>query len=334
MNILLTAPYNKIAIEDLQQIMDAKVHYHSWKPHGRAFNPDEIIQLLKDTKADAYIAEHDVVSKEVIAAFPHLEFIGICRGTPSNVDLEAASARHVPVFHTPARNAQAVAEMFIANVITLMRNTLPAIDWLESESWKEGAHDSYLQFKGNELAGKTIGIVGFGAIGQLIAKLVENFPCKILFYDPFVEDTFEYATSVSLEDIFAKSDIVSIHLPANKKTEGMINGELIGKMHEEAIFVNTSRAMVVDRQSLLKALEEKKIRGAVLDVFNNEPPDEIDYKLIHLPQVLATPHIAGATHEVEDHHAKIMNDNLKNWFVLHQGGKSSVANRKAILDPA
>jgi D-3-phosphoglycerate dehydrogenase len=133
-----------------------------------------------------------------------------------------------------------------------------------------------------------------------------------------------------LEDVFAKSDIVSIHLPVNEQTKGMIGESLLKRMKKEAIFVNTSRASVVKREALLEVLLNKGIRGAVLDVFDAEPPDELDYKLIHLPQVLATPHIAGATHEVEDHHANIMNNNLLNWYVKDKKEECYVANREDV----
>lgn len=313
MKILITAPYREEEREMLKKAL-GDIVYRSWKPNGRAYNEKELIDLLSETKADALITEHDHVTANVIESFSHLEFIGVCRGTPSNVDIQAASKNNIPVFYTPARNAQAVAEMFFANVITLMRNTLPAIKWLESHSWKAGAHDSYLQFKGNELAGKTIGMVGFGAIGHRIAEMAEPYPCHINYYDPFVNEVYNNAVPVSLKRVFTHSDIVSIHLPANEKTREMINAELIDLMKKEAIFVNTSRAMVVERTALVNALEENKIRGAVLDVFDSEPPDDVDYKLIHMDQVIATPHIAGATHEVENHHSQIMNRNVLNWY--------------------
>lgn len=169
MNILVTAPYNEQERNVLEKAF-GRIIYRSWKPKRRAYNEDELINLLNESKADALVTEHDSVTKKVITTFSELKFIGVCRGTPSNVDLEAASCYRIPVFHTPARNAQAVAEMFLANVITLMRNTLPAIEWLEGESWKAGAHDSYLQFKGNELAGKTIGIVGLGQLAVVLQK--------------------------------------------------------------------------------------------------------------------------------------------------------------------
>jgi D-3-phosphoglycerate dehydrogenase len=329
MRILITAPYNEAGQRVLEETF-GDIVYKPWKPHGRAYNEEELIALLEETKAEALVTEHDHVNARVIDTYTDLQFIGVCRGTPSNVSLETASQKGIPVFYTPARNAQAVAEMFIANVITLMRNTMAAIQWLEEEKWEKGAHTSYLQFKGNELAGKTIGIVGFGAIGQLIAKLVENFPCEICYYDPYFTSENSDYRKTTLEDVFESSDIVSIHLPENKSTRGMIDEKLFSKMKNDAIFVNTARASVVKREDLLEVLINKKIRGAVLDVFDNEPPDELDYKLIHLPQVLATPHIAGATHEVEDHHVKIMNRNLINWFQSKNGKESFVANAKGL----
>jgi D-3-phosphoglycerate dehydrogenase len=313
MRILITAPYNEEGQKVLAEAL-GEIIYKPWKSHGHAYNEEELMALLEETKAEALITEHDHVTARVIEAYPGLQFIGVCRGTPSNVSLETASQKRIPVFHTPARNAQAVAEMFIANVITFMRNTVTALQWLEEEKWEEGTHTSYLQFKGNELAGKTIGIVGFGAIGQLIAKLVTNFPCKICYYDPYFTSENKDYRKTTLEDVFESSDIVSIHLPENRHTEEMIDKKLFSKMKNDAIFVNTARASVVKLEDLLEVLENKKIRGAILDVFDSEPPDELDYKLIHLPQVMATPHIAGATHEVEDHHAEIMNRNLINWF--------------------
>ena len=318
MKILITAPYN----DQGQAALSARfgeIIYKPWKPQGRAYRAEELIQLLEETQADALITEHDEVTAQVIERFPHLKFIGVCRGTASNVSLETAKALGIPVLNTPARNAQAVAEMFIANVITFMRNTLPGVEWLKSGQWEEGAHASYLQFKGNELAGKTVGMVGFGAVGQTIAGMIQHFPCTVNYSDPFVKDTFQNFQSLTLEEIFRSSDIVSINLPVNEQTKGMIERKLISLMKPEAIFVNMSRAVVVKRQDLLEALKNDQIRGAILDVFDHEPPDELDYELIRHPRVLATPHIAGATHEVEDHHVKILNKALFAFFDKAEG---------------
>lgn len=326
MKILITAPYHEPGLETLQRQF-GEVIYRSWKPNGRAYNENELLKMLSDTQANALITEHDHVTEKVIAANPQLQFIGVCRGTPSNVAVSKATEMGIPVFFTPARNAQAVAELFISNVIMLLRNTIPGMNWLKGRNWQAGAHDSYLHFKGNELAGKTIGMVGFGAIGQLIAKLVREYPCPIQFFDPYVAEYNSSYRKTTLEDLFATSDIVSIHLPVTAETKGMINSRLLKMMKKDAIFINTARASVVQQQDLLEVLENKLIRGAILDVFDHEPPDELDYRIIDLPQVIATPHIAGATFEVEDHHVEIMNRALLQWYAQANRHIAELANK-------
>lgn len=326
---MITAPYHEHGLKALEQQF-GEVIYRSWKPNGRAYNETEIRELLLSTGAEALITEHDHVTADVIRAVPKLQFIGVCRGTPSNVAVSVATELGIPVFFTPARNAQAVAEMFISNVIMLLRNTLPGIAWLKGRQWQEGAHDSYLHFKGNELAGKTIGMVGFGAIGQLIARLLRPYPCNIVFFDPYVTEYDKSYRSCSLEEVFASADIVSVHLPVTAETKGMINGQLLKKMKKDAIFVNTARASVVKREDLLDVLEKRSIRGAILDVFDNEPPDALDYRIIDLPHVIATPHIAGATFEVEDHHVEIMNRALLQWYADGNKQVAELANKEIL----
>ncbi|QNL50441.1 2-hydroxyacid dehydrogenase [Olivibacter sp. SDN3] len=330
MNILITAPYYEKAQKELASLF-GKVTYHLWKKKGSAYSEEELIKLLQEVRPDALITEHDQVTERVIQSYPALKFIGVCRGTPSNIAINTATALKIPVFNTPARNAQAVAEMFIANLITFMRNTLASIKWLEDEKWEVGAHTSYLQFKGNEIAGKKIGMVGFGAVGQTTANILQHFPTEICYYDPYYTSENPHFSKVSLEAVFSTCDVVAIHLPVTEQTKGMIAKSLLSLMKEDAIFVNTSRAVVVNREDLLSAIEQGKIRGAILDVFDHEPPDEIDYQLIHHDHVLATPHIAGATHEVENHHADIMNRALKSFFKEGQKEIKQLVN-KELLD--
>ncbi|MFD0714178.1 NAD(P)-dependent oxidoreductase [Paenibacillus sp. GCM10027626] len=313
MKILITAPYSVQAREMLKPY--AEIEYRDWKDKGTVSQPDEVIQLLKETGADALITEHDRVDDSVLKAVD-LKFVGVCRGTPSNVDLEAANRHGVPIFHTPARNAQAVAELVIGKLIVMLRNVQAANAWLKSGQWTEGAYDSYLQFRGNELAGKTVGMVGFGAVAQTTARLLKVFPCPIQYYDPYLSESPDshFVAMNSIEELMATSDIVSIHLPANKHTEGMITLDMLARMKKDALFVNSSRASVVDQNALYTVLKERKIAGAILDVFYSEPPGELDNEMIRMPHVLATPHIAGATHEVDNHHTDIMNRALIQWF--------------------
>lgn len=314
MTVLVTAPYNEEGRKELENLFGSVI-YQSWKEQGRAYREDELIQLLKATNATGLITELDQVTDSVFASVPELSFVGVCRGMPSNVDVAAASKRGIPVFYTPGRNAQAVAEMFIGNVISFLRHTSASNQWLKDGKWKSDYLQAYVKFKGNELTGKTVGMIGFGAVGQRIAKLLTAFDCKIKYYDPYIQDDYPLYEKVALKTVFSDSDIVSVHLPRTEETLGLIDRQYFDLMKESAIFVNTSRAVVVNREDLLSVLKEHKIRGAVLDVFYHEPPEESDYELISLPNVLATPHLAGATFEVEDHHVSIMNDALKKWKV-------------------
>ena len=313
MKVLVTAPYNDKGLEELRAVF-GEVDYRTWKEVGRAFLPNELIDMLQKKAYDVFITEHDDVDRSVIDSCPSLKLIGVCRGTPSNVDVAYAKEKGITVVNTPGRNAQAVAEMFIANVITFYRKTIVGRQWLIDGKWADGAHTSYLEFKGNELAGKVVGMVGFGAVGQHIARMLEAFPATVQYYDPFYTDSNTAFKSVSLETIFATSDIVAINLPVNDATKGMIDGSLISLMKADALFVNMSRAVVVNRADLIDAIENEKIRGAIVDVFNHEPPDAEDYRIIRHPNVLATPHIAGATFEVEDHHVVIMKKQIDTWL--------------------
>ncbi|WP_346237523.1 2-hydroxyacid dehydrogenase [Niabella insulamsoli] len=330
MRILVTAPYHEQGLLELK-LNFGEIVYRSWKSNDRAYNEKELLDLLYETEAEALITEHDEVTAKVINENTHLKFIGVCRGTPSNVDLAAATQHGIPVFYTPARNAQAVVEMFIANTIIFLRQVIPGINWLKERKWEAGAHTSYLQFKGNELAGKTIGVVGFGAIGQLLAKLVESYPCPIQYYDPYVpEDLFPQHKKCTLEELFATSDIVTIHLPVTEETKSLIDRSLFKLMKPHALFVNTARAVTVNRNDLYDVLSTHQIKGAILDVFDNEPPDELDYKIIDLPNVIATPHIAGATFEVEDHHVDILNKALIDWHNNGRKNSNKIYNKEVL----
>ncbi|MBT2575269.1 2-hydroxyacid dehydrogenase [Bacillus sp. ISL-51] len=312
MTVLITAPYHKQGLIELEEVFGTVV-YRSWKKHGRAYREDELIRLMAETNATGLITELDDVTDRVITASPELAFIGVCRGMPSNVDTAAATKKGIPVFFTPARNAQAVAEMFIGNVISFLRHTYPSNQWLKDEMWNGDYLQAYVKFRGNELTGKTVGLLGFGAVGQKIAGLLKAFDCKVLYYDPFVDHENRQYEKTSIERVFSESDIVSVHLPRTEETIGLIDAAYFHLMKKDAIFVNTSRAAVTDREDLLQVLKERRIRGAILDVFYHEPPESSDYELISLPNVFATPHLAGATFEVEDHHVRILNDALIKW---------------------
>lgn len=329
MKILITAPYQKDYCDELENLFGSIV-YHPWKEKGTPYDEKELLTTILEHDVDGLITELDQVSEYVINHAEKLKFVGVCRANPVNVDIAAANEKGIPIFNTPARNAQAVTELLIGSLISFFRNIVPSNNWIHERKWNSENERPYLTFRGNELAGKTVGFVGFGAVGSRIANILKSFPCNIQFYDPFVKDVESGYKKASLETLFQTSDIISIHLPVNDVTKGMIDDKLLQMMKETAVFVNTARSAVVDQQALYNILKEEQIRGAILDVFDHEPPTDEDYSLMTLPNVLATPHIAGASYEVEDHHSNIMNENLKKFFINKQS--NHVFNKKQLLE--
>lgn len=315
LKILVTSEYSKSGLEKLNEWFE-EVEYIPWTEKGKAMSKDELMEFITDFNPDGIITELDNISSEIIEKCKNLKFIGDCRGTPSNIDLEALKEKNIPVFYTPGRNAHAVSELLVGMLIAYYRNLMDAALWTKEGNWIEPPPKSYYMYQGNELFGKKVGFVGFGAIGKLTAKILISFGCKIMFYDPFVEVSDDNISPADLEKIFTDSDIVTIHLPVLDSTRGMVNKELISKMKSSSILVNTARMAVVDSDALYNALKCKRIRGAILDVFSHEPPDENDLKMIELENVLATPHICGATFEVVDHQSEIINNQIKNYFNL------------------
>lgn len=312
MNILITAPMREQDLAELKDMFD-EVVYKPWTLIGKGYDAEATLQMLRDANADAFISELDDVNADVIEAWPKLQFIGDCRANPANIDVKAASSHGIPVICTPARNAQAVAELLVGNLISFMRNVPAALKWVAGDGWVAGTTPYYL-FMGHEVQGKRIGFVGFGAVGRATARILRAFGTEILFYDPYVDSAPEADRKVSLEEIFDSCDIVSIHLPVLPSTRGMISAELMGRMKPGAIFVNTSRSAVVDMDALAEILRTKRIAGAVIDVYDHEPPAEKDMELMRMENVLATPHICGATYEVTDHQSMIVLNGIKKWF--------------------
>lgn len=312
MKLLIRAPFTDNKIKELESYFD-EIIYDPWTKTGERYYEEEMLQVLKEVQPDAIITELDKVTEKVLQGYDKLQFIGDCRAVPANLDVDACTKAGVPVLCTPARNAQAVAEMLVGLLLNYMRNILPAVEWVKNGEWKEGTTPYYL-WMGNELQGKKIGFVGFGAVGRSAAKILEAFGCDISFYDPYVEFVKDSYKKRELKEIFAESDIVSIHLPVLESTKGMIGAEMFDLMKESAIFVNTARSAVVDEPALIAALKNKKIRGAILDVLTVEPPTEEALEVAKQGNVLLTPHICGATYEVTDHQSEIMTERIKKWL--------------------
>lgn len=268
--------------------------------HGRDMvSQEQIAREVNAFDADVLLVEVENVTGTVIEQCPTLAVIGSLRANPVNIDVAAARAAGMTVLFTPRRNANAVAELTVCLMIDVLRNVSFSYRDMRAGLWGEKQDDPYLRYRGNELASRTVGILGFGAIGQRVAMLLSGFGSDILAYDPYQgEGAFAGLSTkkVTLETLLGRSDIVTVHLPINSETRNLLGSREFSQMKEGAILINTARAHVIDHNALLEALTRKRIQAAALDVHYDEPPQ--GDPLLSLPNVLFTPHIGGATYEV------------------------------------
>lgn len=310
MLVYVRAPFDPEKLSELEALC-GQVLYEPWSADGRRYYEEELLEHLHRVQPDALITELDEVTARVLCEYPRLKFIGDCRATPENIDTEACREAGVPLLLTPGRNAQAVAEMLICLVIAALRHVVPSIRWVESGQWLQGTTPYHL-WMGEELSGKSIGFVGFGAVPQRTVPLLRAFGCTVSYFDPFVESAL--GERCSLENLFSRSDIVSLHLPVNEQTRGIVDEHLLRMMKPTSLLVNTSRAAVLRTDHLIKVLRKDLIRGAVLDVLDTEPPTPDDLAIAELPQVLLTPHICGASQQVVLHQSEIMLAAVRFWL--------------------
>lgn len=244
---------------------------------------------------DVIITHHTPINKELINA-SDASYLGVCRAGVENVDVTAASAKGMNVMRTMGRNAEAVSDFTMALMLAELRNVAKGHHAFMQGEWKKQyANSGYM----GDMAGKTVGLVGFGYIGKLVARKLSGFDVKVVAYDPFLgeEAVAEHnATKVSLEELCRQSDMISIHARLCKETEGMIGEKEIAVMKPSAYIINTARAGLVDEKALINALQEHKIGGAALDVYWTEPVPA-DHALFKMDNVTITPHLAGATND-------------------------------------
>ncbi len=272
----------------------------------RETSEEILIQNAKD--ADAVIIANMPLSGNVIRNCEKLKFIDVAFTGVDHVDLAAAKERCIAVSNASGYSNEAVAELTISMMLALLRN-LKAVE----ERCREGSTKDGLI--GRELKGKTVGIVGTGKIGTRTAQLCRAFGCEILGtrrnQDKEKED---FITYVPLDELLEKSDIVTLHCPLTEETRGLINQEKIGLMKNGAILINAARGPVVEEEALAQALNEGKLGGAGIDVFDVEPPLPKDHCLLQCRNTLVTPHVAFASEESMELRADIVFQNLAAWM--------------------
>lgn len=256
--------------------------------------PDALAADVAD--ADALVVRSATkVTAAIIAAAPKLRAIARAGTGVDNVDVSAASARGIVVMNAPGANSVSVAELALGQILALARH-LPAAD----AAMKQGKWEKK-KFLGEEVRGKTLGLAGLGRIGQEVALRAAAFGMKILAHDPFLSAQIAGdlgVTLVSMDELFAQSDYVSLHMPSNPQTRHLVNADRLAKARKGIRIINTARGDLVDEKALADAIESGQVAGAAIDVFDKEPT--VDHRLQLLPQVIATPHIAASTREGQE----------------------------------
>lgn len=276
-----------------------------------------LIERVRD--ADVIVLDYSRLTADVLTACPRLKvicFLGI--GYKDYIDIEEATRRDISVNYTPAYGSTSVAEHTLALLLALSRHILRSYNSTRQGLWAPSS------FKGVELKGKTIGIVGLGPIGLEMARLAHGVGMKIIAWtrSPDEERKVFGLEFVRLRELFRSADVVTLHLAHNRETEGIINRDLLYSMRESALFINTSRAAIVDNRALIELLREKKIAGAAVDVFETEPVPT-DHPLLHLDNVVITPHIGFNTYEAGANQLRMAIDNLKAYL---RGEKRNTVN--------
>jgi len=307
---LVTAPFRGEGLDKLEHLAD--VVYDPWIEQQplRIYNSAQLAERIEAEGANVVVVESDSVKGPVLDL--PLVVVGSCRGDPNNVDVAAATARGIPVLRAPGRNADAVAELTVALLFAVNRGVVRADhDVREGEIYRDGTIP-YQRFRAWQLAGRTAGLVGLGAVGRATRWRLEGLGMRVIAHDPYADDATH-----SLDDLLAEADVVSMHAMVTPETQGMIGAEQFARMKDDAIYVNTARALLHDTDALVGALESGTLGGAGLDHFEGEHLPT-DHPLQSMANVVLTPHIGGATYDTEANHSKLIADGLEQ---LLGGGK-------------
>ena len=298
----MLAPMRGAGFDALKQLADVIYEPFIEQKPLRLYSDEQLAERVQAEGATIVVCEGDRVGPHTLALLPVV--VGATRGDPTNVDVAAATERGVPVLHAPGRNADAVAELTVGLLFAAARHIIPADgDVRAGETYRDGTIP-YQRFRGWEVKGRTAGIVGYGAIGRALAWRLEGLGMRVIAYDPYAAEA-----TYSLDDLLAEADVVSMHAPVLPETMKMIGLKQFAQMKEGAIYLNAARAALHDVDALVDALKSGHLAGAGLDHFDGEvlPPDS---PLAQLPNVVLTPHIGGASYNVEANHAQMMADGI------------------------
>jgi D-3-phosphoglycerate dehydrogenase / 2-oxoglutarate reductase len=318
--VLVTAPLRGPALDELRGLAD--VVLDPWLDHRpvRLYGPDDLAARIAEVGATVVICEADSCSGAVLEQ--PLVAIGSTRGDPTNVDVGAATAAGIPVLHTPGRNADAVAEMTVALLLAVTRHVV-AGDRDMRAGTVFGATLPYQRYRAWQLAGRTAGLVGLGAVGRATRWRLEGLGMRVIASDPCVPDATH-----DLDGLLGEADVVSMHAAVTPATLGMMGAAQFARMRAGAVYLNTARAALHDTDALVDALARGHLGGAGLDHVDGEvlPPD---HPLVGMDEVVLTPHIGGATYDVEVNQTTMLVEDLR---ALLTGGRPERIANPEVLD--
>jgi len=290
--------YKVLIVDGLDETGQAILRSSADLDDRTGISPEELLQVIENYDA-MIVRSRTKVSEQVFEAAPHLKVIGRAGVGVDSIDLEAAKAHGVTVVNAPTSTSLAVAELTLGLMLSLAREIPRADAGMKNGDWLKK------QLKGAELHGKTLGIIGMGRIGAEVAMRASIFGMHILGYDPLIpndEIRQRGAESVDLDELYARSDYISLHLPLNDETRSMIGERAFARMKRGVRILCAARGGIIDEAALLKSLESGQVVGAALDVFASEPPGASD--LVKHTKVIATPHIGAQTAEAQSRAAE------------------------------
>ncbi|MGG0716786.1 hydroxyacid dehydrogenase [Robertmurraya massiliosenegalensis] len=261
------------------------------------YRVEHLCKLVK--KVDAIVLRAPAqITKEVIDANPHLKVISGAGVGLDNIDVNYATLKGIPVVHAPSVNKVSTAEHAVMFILALSKSVISF-----NKEMKKGNYHSRNLVTSMELRGKSVGLVGFGGISQEVAKRLIPFGLRVKAWVRIyneekqrIANDLQVELTTNIEEVFSESDFVSLHIPLNDETRGLVNKSLLSLMKPSSYLVNTARGAVVNQEHLYELLKEGKIAGAALDVFDPEPPPK-DLSLLKLPNIIVTPHVGGTTVE-------------------------------------
>ena len=275
-------------------------------------------EMLLEQIPDAdlvFIRSATSIDKEVIDAGVNLKIIARCGVGLDNVDIIEATKRGIHVTNSPEANIISVAELTVGLIIASARNLIKGNNTLKQKKWDRSS------LTGIELYEKTLGFVGFGRVARLVASRMQSFGMKIVFFDPYIDESTQNETKLELDELLQQSDVVSLHVVNNKETINLISKEKLSLMKQDSIFINTSRGGVVDESEVLRLVDNGKLFSAALDVYEQEPPEYT--KQLTESDSITLPHLGASTREAQ---LKAGSDTVQNVVSILNGDFSPSVN--------